>query len=85
MRSLSAVVSTTPYCRSPRRLLNGRVTCSSEWRRGGGTAPPASWTLTAAIAEHHGAIVLHYDADFEHIAATTGQPHLWVVPRGSVC
>lgn len=40
--------------------------------------------LTAAVAEHHGAIVLHYDADFEHIAATTGQPHLWVVPRGSL-
>lgn len=40
--------------------------------------------LTAAVAEHHGAIVLHYDADFEHISATTGQPHLWVVPRGSV-
>jgi predicted nucleic acid-binding protein len=40
--------------------------------------------LTAAIAEHHGAVVLHYDADFEHIAATTGQPHLWVVPRGSI-
>jgi predicted nucleic acid-binding protein len=31
--------------------------------------------LSAAVAEHHGAVVLHYDADFEHIAATTGQPH----------
>ncbi len=40
--------------------------------------------LTAAIAEHHGAVVLHYDADFEHIAATTGQPHAWIVPRGSI-
>lgn len=40
--------------------------------------------LTAAVAEHHGAVVLHYDADFEHIAATTGQPHAWIVPRGSV-
>jgi predicted nucleic acid-binding protein len=39
--------------------------------------------LTAAIAEHHGAVVLHYDADFEHIVATTGQPHRWVVPRGT--
>ena len=35
--------------------------------------------LTAAVAEHHGAVVLHYDADFEHIAATTGQPHAWIV------
>jgi predicted nucleic acid-binding protein len=40
--------------------------------------------LTAAVAEHHGAVVLHYDADFEHIAATTGQPHRWVVPRGTL-
>ncbi len=40
--------------------------------------------LTAAVAEHHGAVVLHYDADFEHIAATTGQPHAWVAPRGSL-
>jgi len=40
--------------------------------------------LTAAIAEHHGAVLLHYDADFEHIAATTGQPHAWIAPRGTV-
>jgi len=40
--------------------------------------------LTAAVAEHHGAVVLHYDADFEHIAAATGQPHGWIVPRGSI-
>jgi predicted nucleic acid-binding protein len=40
--------------------------------------------LTAAVAEHHGAVVLHYDADFAHIAATTGQPHTWIVPRGTV-
>lgn len=40
--------------------------------------------LTAAVAEHHGAVVLHYDADFEHIAEATGQSHMWIVPRGSV-
>jgi predicted nucleic acid-binding protein len=40
--------------------------------------------LTAAVAEHHGAVILHYDADFEHIAATTGQPHAWIVPRGAI-
>lgn len=40
--------------------------------------------LTAAVAEYHGAVVLHYDADFEHIAAVTGQQQRWVVPRGSV-
>lgn len=40
--------------------------------------------LTAAVAEYHDTIVLHYDADFEHIADTTGQPHVWVVPRGKI-
>jgi len=40
--------------------------------------------LTAAIAEHHGAVMLLYDADFEHIAATTGQPHRWIVPRSTL-
>lgn len=39
--------------------------------------------LTAAIAEYHGAIVLHYDHDFDHIAAVTGQQTKWVVPRGT--
>jgi len=40
--------------------------------------------LTAAAAEHYGASVLHYDADFEHISAVTGQPQLWVSPRGTL-
>jgi predicted nucleic acid-binding protein len=40
--------------------------------------------LTAAVAEHHGAAILHYDADFEHIAAVTGQPQTWIAPRGSL-
>ena len=39
--------------------------------------------LTAAAAEHYGASVLHYDADFDHIAAVTGQPVDWVAPKGS--
>lgn len=40
--------------------------------------------LTAAIAERHDAMLLHYDASFEAIGAITGQPHLWVAPRGSL-
>ena len=40
--------------------------------------------LTAAVAEHYGAVVLHYDRDFEHIASVTRQPARWVVPPGSV-
>ena len=40
--------------------------------------------LTAAVAAHHNAVILHYSVDFEQIAAVTGQPHLWVAPRGSL-
>lgn len=40
--------------------------------------------LTAAVAELNRAIVLHYDADFEHIASVTGQQQQWIMPRGSI-
>jgi predicted nucleic acid-binding protein len=40
--------------------------------------------VVAAIAERAGLTVLHYDADFDLIAAVTDQPVEWVVPRGSV-
>lgn len=39
--------------------------------------------IIAACAEVHGATVVHYDADYDRIAAVTGQPVEWVVPRGS--
>jgi predicted nucleic acid-binding protein len=40
--------------------------------------------LVAAAAEAGGLTVLHYDADFDLIAAATGQSCEWVVPAGSV-
>ena len=40
--------------------------------------------LVAAAAEALNLTVLHYDADFEHISAVTGQAHQWVVPSGTV-
>lgn len=40
--------------------------------------------LIAAIAEAASLTVLHYDADFDLIAAVTGQPTEWVVERGSI-
>ncbi|WP_455351064.1 PIN domain-containing protein [Streptomyces sp. SYSU K217416] len=40
--------------------------------------------LIAATAERHGVTVLHYDADFDTIAAVTGQLTEWVVARGEV-
>ena len=38
--------------------------------------------INAAAAEAAAMSVLHYDADFDTIAAVTGQATEWVVPRG---
>jgi predicted nucleic acid-binding protein len=40
--------------------------------------------LAAAAAESAGVEVLHYDEDFDRIAAITGQSTRWVAPRGSL-
>lgn len=40
--------------------------------------------LIAAAAEAAGIAVLHYDEDYERIAAVTGQPARWLAPRGSL-
>jgi predicted nucleic acid-binding protein len=39
--------------------------------------------IVAATAERYSLIVLHYDGDYDRVAAVTGQPTEWVVPRGS--
>ncbi|WP_069601520.1 PIN domain-containing protein [Mycobacterium kyorinense] len=40
--------------------------------------------IIAATAELHGATVLHYDADYDRIAAVTGQATEWVATKGSL-
>jgi hypothetical protein len=65
-------------------LLSGPGTSRSGWPLAGITGQQAFSISLPAVAEHHGAAILHYDADFEHIAAVTGQPHAWIVPRGSL-
>lgn len=40
--------------------------------------------LIAAAAELAGATVWHYDEDYDRIAAVTGQPTEWIVPRGTL-
>jgi predicted nucleic acid-binding protein len=40
--------------------------------------------LIAAAAEGRSLTVLHYEADFDLIAAATGQACEWVVPAGSI-
>ena len=40
--------------------------------------------MIAATAERHGLVVLHYDVDYDLVAAVSGQATEWVVERGSV-
>jgi hypothetical protein len=40
--------------------------------------------LIAGVAERVGLVVVHYDADFDHIGKATGQRMQWVVPRGTL-
>jgi hypothetical protein len=35
-------------------------------------------------AEIHDAVIVHYDRDFDTIAAVTGQESRWLVPAGSI-
>jgi predicted nucleic acid-binding protein len=40
--------------------------------------------LISACAERHSVTLVHYDRDFDTIAAVTGQSARWVAPRGSL-
>ena len=52
-------------------------------RRGNHRALSMADLLIAATAERHHSTVLHYDGDYDMIAAITGQPTAWVVPAGT--
>lgn len=52
-------------------------------RRGQHRLPIPDLVISAA-AKSARLVVLHYDADFERIAAAGGADHEWVVPKGSI-
>ena len=45
--------------------------------------PPAD-LLIAATAERAATPLIHYDRDYDRIAAVTAQPHLWFVTDGAL-
>lgn len=53
-------------------------------RMGQHRGPGVPDLLLAATAEVHGAILVHYDRDFDAISAVTGQPTRWIVAAGTV-
>jgi len=55
----------------------------SQLARKGQHRMPLPDVMIAATALVHEATLLHYDADFERIAAVTSLPHEWILPRGT--
>lgn len=45
---------------------------------------PVADLLIAAVAARHDLPLVHYDADYDLIAAVTGQVVRWAVPRGTL-
>ena len=74
-RTLPITPEVTRRARQVQRML-----CRQGHHRSAGVAD----LLIAACAEVHGAVVVHYDADYDTISARTGQPTRWLLPRGTV-
>jgi len=77
LSAFEAIETTAPHMR---RALQVQRTLAERSQRGRKIPD----LLVAAAAEELDLGVLHYDADFDLIAAVTGQRCQWVVPAGSV-
>ena len=66
------------------RVMNKAIELQHELARRGQHRVPIPDLVISAAALLSDLAVLHYDADFERIAAAGGAPHEWVVPKGSV-
>ena len=65
-------------------VLSTAVDLQHELARRGQHRIPIPDLIISAAALRANLVVLHYDSDFERLAAIGGAPHEWVVPQGSV-
>ena len=65
-------------------VMAGAVELQHALARRGQHRVPIPDLVISAAARAAGLVVLHYDGDFERIAAVGGAPHEWVVPQGSI-
>jgi predicted nucleic acid-binding protein len=65
-------------------IFKRAIAVQGELARRGQHRLPIPDLVIAAAAEAEGLTVLHYDSDFDRIAAVTRQPVEWVVPKGTV-
>ena len=54
------------------------------WHSGRMRAAGAFDILLAALAIEHDVTLLHYDADYEHLASVSALRQEWIAPRGSL-
>lgn len=73
------IVPCPPSLWSRARSVQLAMAATGDHRR----VPPAD-LLIAATAEAAGVPLVHYDRDYERIAAVTKQPHSWFVPDGTL-
>lgn len=65
-------------------VMSAAIGLQHELARRGQHRVPIPDLIISAAAMQANLVVLHYDADFERIAAVGGAAHEWVVPVGSV-
>lgn len=65
-------------------VMTAAVDLQHELAKRGQHRVPIPDLIISAAALLSGLVVLHYDSDFERIAAAGGARHEWVVPQGSV-
>lgn len=65
-------------------MLARALDVQHELARRGQHRLPIPDLIIAAAAEGAALTLLHYDADFEGIAAVTGLGHEWIASRGSL-
>lgn len=65
-------------------VMAGAIELQHALARRGQHRVPIPDLIISATARAAGLVVLHYDADFDRIAAVGGAVHEWVVPPGTV-
>lgn len=65
-------------------IMERSLDIQHELARRGHHRLPIPDLIIAATAKSADLTLLHYDGDYERIAAVTGQAHEWVAPRGSL-
>lgn len=84
-QTLSLLHSAFPWLPMPDRIyheateVQAALTATGTHRSAG-----AVDLLVAATARLHGLTLLHYDHDFDQIAAVTGQPMMWLADPGAL-